>query len=199
MPALTAIFTAGWAGGINPWLVVVVMGLGGHLGADVPAFMLRTDVLIIAGILAVVEAAVDKIAMFDSLWDGISTVIRPVAAGVITALVADPGGDISTLVIGSAGGVVGLISHLSKAAIRAGINTSPEPVSNIVMSTVEDIAVALVTAAALIWPVAAASVAAILLAVGLGLGILGGAAAIAGARAVRARFKHKQSEKPDAP
>ena len=59
-----------------------------------------------------------------------------------------------------------LASHLVKAGTRAAINTSPEPASNIVVSTAEDVTVAAVMTTAFANPWLAASIAGLLLIVG---------------------------------
>jgi S-formylglutathione hydrolase FrmB len=66
-------------------------------------------------------------------------------------------------------GVVALASHAVKAGIRLGINTSPEPASNILASLTEDGLVAIVVLFAVEHPYLAATIAAVLLAVGLTL------------------------------
>ena len=62
-------------------------------------------------------------------------------------------------------------SHAVKAGIRLGVNSSPEPASNIIVSLLEDGMVAAVTLLALEHPVPAAIVALVLLAIGIGLAI----------------------------
>ncbi|MFE3618043.1 DUF4126 domain-containing protein, partial [Streptomyces anulatus] len=54
-----------------------------------------------------------------------------------------------------------------KAGTRMAINTSPEPVTNIAMSTAEDATVGGVITLAVFFPVLAAVIAAVLLAIGL--------------------------------
>ncbi|MDO5499816.1 MAG: DUF4126 domain-containing protein, partial [Propionibacteriaceae bacterium] len=90
MEVLPLVFTSGWASGLNAYATVLVLGLLGRLaGFDaVPDGLQRTDVLIVAGILALMEFFADKIPYVDSVWDAISTVIRPVAGATIGALMA---------------------------------------------------------------------------------------------------------------
>jgi len=45
---------------------------------------------------------------------------------------------IETVAVGGAGGTTALVSHGLKAGIRLGVNTSPEPFSNIGLSLFED-------------------------------------------------------------
>jgi hypothetical protein len=63
------------------------------------------------------------------------------------------------------GGGAALVAHAGKAGARTLVNASPEPVSNIVVSTGEDIATAGLLALAIANPIAAAIIA--LLLVGL--------------------------------
>lgn len=171
MSLLPLIFTAGWASGINAYAVVLLLGLFGLTGLsdDVPEGLQRTDVLIAAGVLFVIELVADKIPYLDSFWDSIHTVIRPASGAVVAALIAGSDESLTTLTAAAVGGTTALVSHLVKAGLRAAINTSPEPASNIAVSTAEDVGVAGVVTLAIFYPVAAAAIAALLLAIGLWL------------------------------
>jgi hypothetical protein len=75
----------------------------------------------------------------DSVWDVIHTFIR-IPAGAVLAATAFGDFDRSVQVIALlVGGTLALSSHGTKAATRALINTSPEPVSNMVVSLAEDV------------------------------------------------------------
>ncbi len=169
MSVLPLIFTAGWASGINAYAVVLLLGLFGRTGLsdEVPEALQRTDVLIAAAVLFAIEAVADKIPFLDSFWDSVHTVVRPAAGAVVAGLLADQDGSISQLAAGAVGGTTALVSHLVKAGTRMAINTSPEPASNIVMSTAEDVTVAGVITLAIFYPVAAAICAAVLLVIGV--------------------------------
>lgn len=166
MELLPLTFASGWASGINAYATVFVLGvLGRFVGTDgVPEGFQRTDVLIVMGILALVELVADKVPVVDSVWDVPSTVIRPVAGAVIGALIAGANGDLLTITLAAVGGVTALLSHMAKAGIRLAVNTSPEPVSNVTASVAGDVGVVGVTSLAVLYPVAAAVVAAVLLA-----------------------------------
>ena len=73
---------------------------------------------------------------------------------------------------GLSGGAAALVSHLVKGGLRLIVNTSPEPVSNIAVSVGEDVAVAGVMTLAVVNPVLAFTIAAILLALGILLLVL---------------------------
>ncbi|MEU2393688.1 DUF4126 domain-containing protein [Streptomyces sp. NPDC007369] len=171
MSVLPLVFTSGWASGINAYAVVLLLGLFGAAGLtdEVPASLQRTDVLVVAGVLFLCEAVADKIPYVDSVWDAVHTVVRPVAGAVVGALLAGQSGSLPDLAAGAIGGSTALASHAVKAGTRMAVNTSPEPVSNIVLSTAEDLGVACVVTLALFHPVAAAVIAAVLLAAGLAL------------------------------
>lgn len=167
---LPLIFTSSWASGINAYAVVLLLGLLGAAGAgseEVPQTLQRPDVLVAAGVLFVIQAVADKIPYVDTFWDVLHTVVRPVSGGVIAALLAGEDGSLSQLAAGAIGGGTALLSHLVKAGTRMAVNTSPEPVSNIAMSFVEDLAVAALVVFALFHPVAAAVIAGTLLALGI--------------------------------
>lgn len=168
---LPLVFTSGWASGVNAYATVLMLGLLGRFaGLDhVPGGIERTDVLIAAAVLYALEFVTDKIPYVDSLWDSVHTLIRPTVGVVIALLVS---GDASTLdqaVLAATGGTTALASHLVKGGLRLAVNSSPEPASNIVVSLLEDAAVAGIIALAVAAPWLAAGIAAVLLAAGIAL------------------------------
>ncbi|NYE38503.1 hypothetical protein F4692_003651 [Nocardioides cavernae] len=169
MDALALTFSSGWASGVNAYLVVLVLGIADRVGSfgDIPDVLGRWDVLAAAGFLYAMEFVADKIPYIDSTWDAISTAVRPTAGAVIGVLLA---GDASTLdqaVLGVVGGGTALLSHLAKAGGRLAINSSPEPVTNVLASLTEDAAVLGVVWFSLEHPQAAAALAGVLLLLGL--------------------------------
>ncbi|MFE5027084.1 DUF4126 domain-containing protein [Streptomyces sp. NPDC056656] len=169
MSVLPLVFTSGWASGINAYAVVLLLGIFGATGLtdEVPESLQRTDVLIAAGVLFLCEAVADKIPYVDSLWDTAHTVIRPVSGAVVGALLAGQSGSLSDLAAGAVGGSTALASHAVKAGTRMAINASPEPFTNVAMSTAEDLGVAGIITFAIFHPEAAAIIAAVLLCLGL--------------------------------
>lgn len=162
--AIPLAFTASWAAGINPYLLVLLLGIAGRLTDwDIPVGFERTDVLVVFAVLAVVDTIADKVMWLDSGWDAVNTVIRPIAGAVVAALIASPYVDIPTVAIAAAGGTVALITHLAKATTRLAVNTSPEPASNVAVSVAEDVAVAGTVAIAVVNPWLAAGIALVLL------------------------------------
>lgn len=134
---------ASWVSGINLYAAVATLGLLSRFAnLQLPGeLQVLTSwwVIGIAGVLYVIEFFADKIPLVDSTWDVVHTFIR-VPAGAVLAATAFGDFDKSVQVIAFLlGGGLALSSHGTKAATRAMINTSPEPVSNIVVSTLEDL------------------------------------------------------------
>ena len=119
----------------------------------------RWDVLAVAFFLYAMEFVADKIPYVDSTWDVVSTAIRPTVGAVIGVLLAGDADTLGQAVAGVVGGGTALLSHLVKAGSRLAINSSPEPVTNVTASVVEDFAVLGVVWFAIEHPRAAAAIA----------------------------------------
>ncbi|HKX84304.1 MAG TPA: DUF4126 domain-containing protein [Pyrinomonadaceae bacterium] len=132
-----------WTSGINLYATVSVLGLlQKFAGVKLPGGLDALDnwwVIGIAGGLYVIEFFADKVPYVDSVWDVVHTFIR-VPAGAVVAYAAtnqlDPSITIPATLLG---GSFAFASHGTKAALRAGANLSPEPVSNWTLSVVEDV------------------------------------------------------------
>lgn len=163
------VFTSGWASGVNAYAVVLVLGLLGRFaGVDaVPVALQRTDILLGAAVLYGLEFVVDKIPWLDSTWDAVHTAIRPILGAAIGLLLAGDASSVEQALAAAAGGLSALASHAVKAGMRAAINTSPEPASNIAVSVAEDVTVAGLISLAVAAPWVAAGIAATLLLAGV--------------------------------
>lgn len=164
---------AGW----RLYLVTFVTGWAMRLGwIALPDQLAALDVLanpwvlVISGAAAAFEFFADKIAFIDSLWDGINSAIRPLGGALLALAIVDPGDPVWQVAAFLAGGGGAFVAHAGKAGARALVNTSPEPVSNMIVSTGEDVAVVGLLALAIANPVAAALIALIL--VGLSLWLI---------------------------
>ncbi|QBI19291.1 DUF4126 domain-containing protein [Egibacter rhizosphaerae] len=128
----------GWASGISVYLVAGLVGVFGRLGmVDVPEALTSTPVLAVAFGLFAIEFVADKVPYLDSVWDAVHTVLRPVGAGAIGALLTGDLGQGVQLGAALSSGGLSLVSHGGKAALHAASNSSPEPVSNVLLSTAE--------------------------------------------------------------
>ena len=163
--ASTVSLLAGW----RLYLVTLVTGLAMRFGwVALPQQLQALDVLAnnwIIGIAAVgtlAEFFADKIAWVDSLWDAVHSFVRPIGGALLSMAIidgADPAWQVGSFLLG---GGAALLAHAGKAGVRAVVNASPEPFSNIVVSTGEDVATAGLLALAIANPVAAAIIAVIL-------------------------------------
>jgi hypothetical protein len=161
---------SGW----RMYLTIFATGMAMHFGyVDLPHNLKMLDVFAnpwvigAAGVGAVAEFFADKIAWLDSIWDGIHTLIRPVGGALLAMAVvdqADPAWQVIAFILG---GGAALASHATKATARAAVNTSPEPVSNILLSTTEDVVTGGLLALAFANPVAGAIIAVVLLLVSI--------------------------------
>lgn len=135
----------GWASGVRLYAVVFITGAAGYLGwLPLPAGLhILQNPLVLAGafVLFVVEFVADKIPAVDTLWDAVHTFIR-IPAGAALAAGALGADHASWAVLAAlAGGTLAATAHTAKATTRAAANTSPEPVSNWLLSLAGDAAV----------------------------------------------------------
>jgi hypothetical protein len=135
-------FLAGW----RLYACVAGAGLAMRFGLlDLPQQIQALDALAnpwvigVAGLAAVAELVADKVMWFDSLWDGAHTFIRPLGGALLALAVVDAHDPAWQVIVFLLGGGAALLSHSAKASARAAVNTSPEPISNIAVSTTEDV------------------------------------------------------------
>jgi hypothetical protein len=141
--ASTVSLLAGW----RLYLVTFATGLAMKFGwIALPEQLQAMDVLAnnwiigIAGVGAVAEFFADKVAWVDSAWDAIHSVVRPVGGALLSLAVVDAGDlawQVGSLLLGGGGA---FLAHAGKAGARTLVNASPEPFSNVVVSTGEDVA-----------------------------------------------------------
>ncbi len=146
LPQLLALAAVlGFASGVRLYAVLLVVGLAGYLDwVQLPAglhVLQHPAVLIVAGVMCLAEFFADKIPAIDTIWDAVHTFIRIPAGAALAA--GALGADSTTWAVVAAllGGSLAATSHFTKAGTRAAVNTSPEPFSNIAVSTSEDIAI----------------------------------------------------------
>ena len=170
--ASTVSLLAGW----RLYLVTFAVGIAMKFGwLALPDQLRALDVLAnnwiigIAALGALAEFFADKIAWVDSLWDTIHSVIRPIGGALLSMAIID-GGD-PAWQVGSflLGGGAAFLAHAGKAGARALVNASPEPVSNVIVSTGEDVATAGLLGLAIVYPIAAAAIALVLVALSVWL------------------------------
>ena len=143
----------------------------------------------IAAVGTVIEFLADKVMWLDSVWDAVNSLARPVGGALLALAIVDPSAPTWQVVAFLLGGGAAFAAHAGKASARAAVNVSPEPVSNMVVSTTEDVATVGLLALAIANPVAAVVIAAVLLVLSIVLIVVVG-------RAVR-RFLRQTRKRPD--
>lgn len=126
----------------------------------------------VAGAAAFMEFFADKVAWLDSVWDTVHTLIRPLGGALLALAVIDPGDPATQAIAFILGGGASLLAHGGKASARAAVNASPEPFSNIAVSTAEDVVTGGLLYLAYAYPLAAGVVALLLLALAIWLIVL---------------------------
>ena len=130
---IATLIAAGWSSGVNAYLTVLLLGSAGRLGlADTPESLQRNWVLGAAAVLYLIEFVVDKVPLLDSAWDAVHTFIRPAIGAALGVALVD--GQTDQLVAALLAGGLALTGHAAKSTTRLAINTSPEPVTNVIAS-----------------------------------------------------------------
>ena len=126
-------------------------------------------VLAIAAFGALAEFFADKVMWLDSAWDTLHTLIRPVGGALLALAIVDPSDPATQVVAFLLGGGASFLAHGGKASARAVVNASPEPVSNVVASSAEDVATVGLLWLAYEYPLAAGGIALVLLVLALSM------------------------------
>ena len=163
---------AGW----RLYLCIFATGLAMRLdGLPLPEHLASLSVLgnpwvlAIAAFGALAEFFADKVMWLDSAWDTLHTLIRPVGGALLALAIVDPSDPATQVVAFLLGGGVSFLAHGGKASARAVVNASPEPVSNVVASSAEDVATVGLLWLAYEYPLAAGGIALVLLLLALSM------------------------------
>ena len=163
------IVAASFAGGLNIYATVLTLGIlertqwvalppGLHgLG--------NTWVIVTCALLFALEFVADKIPGVDMIWNGLQTVVRVPVAALVAYHASSQLSPQMQILATTIGAGIALAAHGSKTAVRAAVTPSPEPISNIALSTSEDVLAIGLTWFATHHPIIAATMAALLLVV----------------------------------
>ncbi|MDE3106149.1 MAG: DUF4126 domain-containing protein [Acidobacteriota bacterium] len=172
------IVAASFAGGLNIYATILTLGLLArtHVVLLPPGLAMLSNPWLVgaAGTLFALEFFADKLPGFDLVWNALHTFVRVPVAALLAFQAANqmPAG--MQLLATLAGALIAVAAHGSKTVLRAAVTPAPEPVSNIALSSSEDLLAIGLTWLATHHPFAAASIAGVLL-----LGILLAARALA--------------------
>jgi len=172
MDALTALGrTMGFsfAAGINLYATIAILGLASRYGwvALPPQYQVFDNNWIIGIALALylIEFVADKIPWVDSIWDAVHTVVRPLGGAFIAVATLGNQSRGTEALVALLGGTLAASTHFSKSGTRVIANASPEPFTNWFLSIGEDVFVVGLGVLALKYPLAAAVVVIVCIAV----------------------------------
>ncbi|HTD16246.1 MAG TPA: DUF4126 domain-containing protein, partial [Chthoniobacterales bacterium] len=142
--------------GYSLYLTVFASGLAIHCGwvhlaPQIESLSVLGDpaVLIVSGFLFTIEFFADKIPWVDSISDAVHTFIRPIGGAFLATRALGHTDPVFEVIVALLGGAMSFTSHSLKAGTRLLVNSSPEPFSNIAVSSAENVLV--VTGVALLW------------------------------------------------
>ena len=154
--------------GLNLYATVFIAGLSIRFqwvqGTPTTLDLLASwPVIIVSGILFLLESLADVIPFIDNLWDIVHTVIRPLGMAMIGLVVLGQAEPMVILMTVLAAGSITLITHGGKAGGRLAMNIMMpfENITNICLSSVENIFAGGLTFFALKYPYIASGIAAI--------------------------------------
>jgi len=114
-------------------------------------------------VLYVLEFVADKVPAIDLVWNALQTFVRVPVAALLAYAAASRMSPVEQLAAALAGGGIAFLAHSGKMAARVAVTPSPEPLSNIVLSTAEDALAVLITWLASRHPYVAAAIATVFL------------------------------------
>jgi hypothetical protein len=131
-----------FAAGLNVYATIATLGLLARLDWVVlpPGLdsLTNTWIIAVACALFLIEVFADKIPAFDLVWNAAHTFIRIPVAALLAYKAASQLTPEMQLLATAAAAIITAIAHTSKTAARTLVTTSPEPLSNIALSSAED-------------------------------------------------------------
>jgi hypothetical protein len=136
------VIAASFAAGLNVYATVLTLGIlaHGHWVVLPAGLEVLGDWWVIAasGAMFALEFVADKIPGVDMVWNALHTFIRVPIAGLIAYRATAHLSPQMQMLATAGGALIALAAHSTKTAVRAVVTPSPEPVSNITLSTGED-------------------------------------------------------------
>ncbi len=136
------VIAASFAAGLNVYATVMTLGIlaHGHWVVLPSGLEVLGDWWVIAAssVMFALEFVADKIPGVDMVWNALHTFIRVPVAGLLAYRATSHLSPQMQLLATGGGALIALAAHGSKTAVRAVVTPSPEPVSNIALSTGED-------------------------------------------------------------
>jgi hypothetical protein len=136
------VITLSFAAGLNVDATVFSLGAMSRLHwivlPDGLGSLSHTWIMVASGVMFAIEIFADKIPGFDVIWNALHTFVRiPVAALLAYGAGTHLSPEMHVLVTCLGAAIAG-VAHGSKTAMRVAVTPSPEPISNMGLSTAED-------------------------------------------------------------
>ena len=152
-----------FAAGLNVYAVIATLGLlaqAGMVTLPGPIVILANWWVIGASLtLFVLEFVADKVPFLDLIWNVLQLAVRVPAAALLAFGTTANLPPSLQIVAAVSGAVLALASASGKIALRSAATTSPEPISNLLLSLIEDLVAIGLTWFATSYPWLAASIA----------------------------------------
>ncbi len=136
------VIAASFAAGLNVYATVLTLGFLArmHWVQLPPGLEVLANGWVIAASAALlsVEFFADKIPAFDLIWNALHTFVRIPLAALLAYRATQQLSPEMQLLATVGGALIALAAHSSKTAARTLVTPSPEPMSNIALSTGED-------------------------------------------------------------
>ena len=149
----------GAASGLNAWIPLFCLGLAQRTGlvelSQPFDSMGSTPVLIVLGALLVLDLIGDKIPVIDHVLHAVGVVIAPASGAIVVLAQENLLTHVHPALAALTGMVLGGTIHAGRSAVRPAVTAGTGGVGNPVVSIVEDVCSATLTALAIIVPVLA--------------------------------------------
>lgn len=136
------VITLSFAAGLNVYATVFSLGAIARLHwivlPDGLGSLSDTWIMVASGVLFGIEVFADKIPGFDVIWNTLHTFVRIPVAALLAYGVGDHLSPEMHVLVTCLGAAIAGVAHGSKTAMRVAVMPSPEPMSNIGLSTAED-------------------------------------------------------------
>jgi hypothetical protein len=158
------VIAASFAAGLNVYATVLTLGILARVNwVELPPgleVLANGWVIAVSAAMFSIEFFADKIPAFDLIWNALHTFVRIPLAALLAYRASLQLSPEMQLLATVGGALVAVAAHSSKTAARTLITPSPEPISNIALSTSEDAAAIGLTWTATHHPLIAGGVAA---------------------------------------
>ena len=161
------VIASSFAAGLNIYATVLTLGLLArtHFVQLPPGLdpLGHTWIIVTCAIMFAIEFFADKIPALDLFWNLLHTFVRIPIAALIAYHASSQLTPQMQVLATALGAAIALAAHTSKTAVRAAVTPSPEPISNIALSSTEDVVAISLTWFATNHPIIAASITILLL------------------------------------